>query len=190
LNCVTHDQAAAIGICSICQKAICRQCVGREAPRLACRSCIERGGVIGFEYASSLTLGSWPLVHICMAMDRSTMQPRIANGVIAVGNIAVGGVAIGGIACGLLTLGARQSDFCARSVVPHWDWGSRLVVSRWDPWPSAVRRLGSSTPSAAQRLDLPSSMGGGATKLHACLWNDGSANGCGHRRVGEIHAHL
>jgi hypothetical protein len=108
MNCFTHDQAAAIGICSICQKAICRQCVGREAPRLACRSCIERSGVIGFEYASSLTFGSWPLVHICMGVDPGTMRPKIAKGVIAVGNIAVGGVAIGGIACGLVTLGGAS----------------------------------------------------------------------------------
>jgi hypothetical protein len=115
LNCFTHDQAAAIGICSISQKAICRQCVGREAPRIACRSCIQHVGVVGFEYASSLTLGSWPLVHICMGMDRSTMRPRIADGVIAVRNIAVGGVAIGGIACGLLTLGgASIGILCAR----------------------------------------------------------------------------
>jgi hypothetical protein len=105
LNCFTHDRVAAVGICSICQKAICRQCVGREAPRLACGWCIERGGVIRFDYASSLTLGSWPLVHICMGMDQSTMRPKIAKGVIAVGNIAVGGLAMGGIACGLLTLG-------------------------------------------------------------------------------------
>jgi hypothetical protein len=108
MNCFTHDQAAAIGICSICQKAICRQCVGREAPRLACRACIERGGVIGFEYASSLTMGNWPLVHICMGMNPSTMRPKVAKGLVAVGNIAVGGVAIGGIACGLFTLGGAS----------------------------------------------------------------------------------
>jgi hypothetical protein len=108
MNCFTHAPATAVGLCSICQKAICLQCVGREAPRLVCRSCIERGVVFGFEYVSPLSFGNWPLVHICTGIDPNTMRPKVAKGVIAVGNIAVGGVAIGGIACGLFTLGGAS----------------------------------------------------------------------------------
>jgi hypothetical protein len=69
---------------------------------------MERGVVLGFEYVSSLTLGSWPLIHICMGVDPRTMRPKVAKGVIALGNIAVGGLAIGGIACGVLAVGGAS----------------------------------------------------------------------------------
>ena len=62
----------------------------------------------GFDYKSSITVGSWPLVHICAGVDPETMRPRIAKGVIAIGNIAVGVVAIGGLACGLITVGGAS----------------------------------------------------------------------------------
>ena len=79
--------------------------MGRETPRLVCTACTERGGVIGYEYRSSATIGGWPLVHICMGIDAVTMRPRVAKGLIAIGNIAVGGLAIGGLSFGLLTIG-------------------------------------------------------------------------------------
>jgi len=106
MNCYTHTSSPAVGICSICQKAVCHDCVGRDAPRLACRTCIERGSLIyGFEYKSSVTIGEWPLVHICMGLDPITMRPRAAKGVIAIGNIAIGGLALGGLTLGLVAIG-------------------------------------------------------------------------------------
>ena len=103
MNCFVHDRRAAIGICASCQKAVCLDCVGRDQPRLACRTCAEHRRVLGFEYRSVAAIGDWPLLHICAGMDPVTMRPRVAKGVIAIGNIAIGGVAVGGVACGLVT---------------------------------------------------------------------------------------
>ena len=118
MNCFTHSRTAAVGMCAVCQKGICPECVAREAPRLVCRTCVSRAGAIGFgwsgwygygyEYKSSMTIGSWPLVHVCSGVDPVTMRLRIAKGVIAIGNVAVGVLAIGGVACGLLTVGGAS----------------------------------------------------------------------------------
>lgn len=108
MNCYIHDRATAVGVCALCQKVVCRECVGRETPRLVCRTCIERRAVLGFEYRSSASIGGWPLVHICSGVDPVTMRPKIAKGVIAIGNVAVGGVAIAGLACGLVTVGGAS----------------------------------------------------------------------------------
>jgi hypothetical protein len=48
MNCFTHSGAAAVGMCVLCQKGICHECVARETPRLVCRACDARGGVPGF----------------------------------------------------------------------------------------------------------------------------------------------
>ncbi len=121
MNCFVHGRTAAVGLCASCQKAVCRECVARDTPRLVCRTCAARGGALSYpwygygygygpsyEYKSSLTLGGWPLVHVCAGIDPETLRPRVAKGVIAIGNIAVGVVAIGGLACGLLTLGGAS----------------------------------------------------------------------------------
>jgi hypothetical protein len=63
---------------------------------------------LGYEYQSSITVGGWPLVHVCGGVDPQTLRPRIAKGVIAIGDIAVGVVAIGGVACGLFTVGGAS----------------------------------------------------------------------------------
>jgi len=105
MNCFVHERTAAIGICAVCQKAVCRACVGRDAPRLVCRACLDQRSIQGFEYRSAASIGTWPLVHICLGVDLVTMRPRVARGIIAVGNIAVGGVAIAGIALGIISLG-------------------------------------------------------------------------------------
>jgi hypothetical protein len=79
--------------------------VGRDAPRLVCRTCLGQRSIQGFEYRSAAHLGSWPLIHICMGVDLATMRPRVARGIIAIGNVAVGGVAIAGVALGIISLG-------------------------------------------------------------------------------------
>ncbi len=108
MNCFNHDRAAAVGLCSVCQKAVCRECVDRDTPRLVCRTCIQQRAVLGFEYRSGVTIGGWPLIHICAGVDPVTMRPRVAKGVVAIGNMAVGGVAIAGLACGLVTIGGAS----------------------------------------------------------------------------------
>jgi hypothetical protein len=118
MNCFTHSGKAAVGMCVLCQKGICHECVARQTPRLVCRTCAARPGALGFgwygwygygyEYRSSTTIGGWPLVHMGAGVDPVTMRPRVARGVIAVGNIAVGVLAIGGLACGLFTVGGAS----------------------------------------------------------------------------------
>lgn len=108
MNCFIHDRTAAVGFCTLCQKGVCRECVGRETPGLVCRSCVQGRKVIGFEYKSRINIGSWPLIHICAGMDPETMRPKIARGILAVGNIAVGVVAIAGLACGVVAVGGAS----------------------------------------------------------------------------------
>jgi len=105
MNCFTHPRAAAVGLCALCQRGVCGECVSRDAPRIVCRACAERGGVIGYEYKSSASIGGWPLVHVCAGVDPLTMRPRIAKGIVAIGNISVGAVAVGGVALGLVSAG-------------------------------------------------------------------------------------
>lgn len=108
MNCFVHERVAAIGVCGVCQKAVCRQCLGREAPRLVCRTCTESRSIYGYEYRSEMTVAGIPLIHVCAGVDPATMRPKVARGVIAIGNIAIGGVAIGGLSCGLITLGGAS----------------------------------------------------------------------------------
>jgi len=118
MNCFTHGRNPAVGMCVVCQKGICHECVGRETPRLVCRACSATGASpaygwsgwygYGYEYKSSTTIGGWPLVHVCSGIDPVTMRPRVARGVVAIGNLAVGGLAIGGLACGLFTIGGAS----------------------------------------------------------------------------------
>jgi hypothetical protein len=108
MNCFLHDRTAAVGLCSICQKAVCHECVGREAPRLVCRTCLQAGTVVGFEYRSRASVGGWPLIHVCAGVDPVTMRPKVARGIVAIGNVAVGGIAIAGVACGLISVGGAS----------------------------------------------------------------------------------
>ena len=108
MNCFIHDRGVAVGLCAACQRAVCRECVGRDAPRVVCRNCVQGRAILGFEYRSRASIGTWPLVHICMGVDPATMRPRIARGFLAIGNIAVGALAVGGLACGLITLGGAS----------------------------------------------------------------------------------
>lgn len=125
MNCFTHGGQAAVGMCALCQRGVCRACVGRDTPRIVCAGCIASrnigsygwGGLgwygFGFEYRSATVIGGWPLVHVCSGVDPVTMRPRIAMGVVAIGNVAVGGLAIGGVACGLLAVGGATFGLLA-----------------------------------------------------------------------------
>jgi hypothetical protein len=105
MNCFIHERVAAAGLCVLCQRAVCRECIGRDAPRLVCRTCVERRPIMGFEYRSSATIAGWPLIHVCAGVDPVTMRPRVAKGVVAIGNVAIGAIAVAGVACGFVTLG-------------------------------------------------------------------------------------
>jgi hypothetical protein len=115
VTCFTHSHTAAVGMCGLCQKGICRECVAADMPRLVCRACAARGSVLpygwygwygyGYEYRSAATIAGWPLIHACAGVDPVTMRPRIAKGVVAIGNVAIGVLAIGGLAFGLFTVG-------------------------------------------------------------------------------------
>jgi len=119
MNCFTHIRNPAVGMCAVCQKGLCPECVARQAPRLVCRTCATAvlpgfgwGGLYGYgysyEYKSSTTIGGWPLVHVCSGIDPVTMRLRVARGIVAIGNVAVGVLAIGGVAIGLLTVGGAS----------------------------------------------------------------------------------
>lgn len=105
MNCFVHDRSPAIGLCTSCQKGVCRECVGQDTPRVVCRTCTQERRVLGYEYRSAVAIGNWPLIHICAGVDPVTMRPRVAKGIIAVGNVAIGVVAIAGLSCGLVALG-------------------------------------------------------------------------------------
>jgi hypothetical protein len=118
MNCFTHSRNAAVGMCALCQRGVCHECIANDMPRIVCRTCAARGSVrpfgwygwygYGYEYRSSTTIGGWPLIHVCAGIDPVTMRPRIARGVVAIGSVAVGVLAIGGLACGLFTLGGAS----------------------------------------------------------------------------------
>jgi hypothetical protein len=40
LNGYVHDPVPAVGVCAACQRALCRESVGRDTRRLICRSCL------------------------------------------------------------------------------------------------------------------------------------------------------
>ncbi len=104
MECFTHARVPAVGVCAVCQKAVCRECIGTHAPRLVCRTCAARG-IIGFEYRSAAAIGNLPLVHVCTGVDPVTLRPRVAKGIVAIGNIAMGAIAFGGLSLGLVTFG-------------------------------------------------------------------------------------
>ena len=43
MNCFTHSRSAAVGMCAICQKGVCHECVARQTPRLMCTDCAAHG---------------------------------------------------------------------------------------------------------------------------------------------------
>ena len=59
MNCFLHDRSPAVGLCASCQKAVCRECVGRGAPRVICRACMQGPNIMGFEYRSTFISVDW-----------------------------------------------------------------------------------------------------------------------------------
>lgn len=104
MHCYAHPGTEAVGVCTVCGKALCRECVASDAPQLLCKSCLNRP-LFGFEYRSGLSLGNLPFIHVCTGIDPVTRRPKVARGVIAIGNIAVGVVALGGLSLGFFSLG-------------------------------------------------------------------------------------
>jgi hypothetical protein len=64
-----------------------------------------KGGIFGFDYRSSWTLGGLPLVHIATT--------GTAKGIFAIGSTAVGVLAIGGLASGVIAIGGLASGVLA-----------------------------------------------------------------------------
>jgi len=112
MQCYVHGGTEAIGVCGVCGRGICRECVLTDAPRLMCRACAD-STLYGYEYKSELSIGSLPLVHICTGVDPVTRRPRVAKGVIAIGNLAMGVFAMGGLAVGLFSLGGLSLGLLA-----------------------------------------------------------------------------
>ena len=104
MHCYVHAGTEAVGVCSACGRALCRDCVASDATRLLCRGCASRP-LYGFEYRSELSLGNLPFVHVCTGVDPVTQRPKVARGVVAIGNIAVGVFALGGLSLGFFSLG-------------------------------------------------------------------------------------
>ncbi len=104
MHCFAHPGTEAVGVCIVCGKALCRDCVASDAPRLVCKGCSGQP-LFGFEYRSEVSLGSLPFIHVCTGVDPVTRRPKVARGVIAIGNIAVGVVALGGLSLGFFSLG-------------------------------------------------------------------------------------
>src|SRR5258707_1491958 len=106
--CFVHSRSAAVGMCTLCQKGACHECVALESPRLVCRDCAARGRAAGYgwywwgwsgdgygyEYKSSATIGGGPLVHFFAGIDSVTIRPMFARGCVAIRVLAVGGLAI------------------------------------------------------------------------------------------------
>ncbi len=105
MRCFVHTETESVGVCSLCGKAVCRDCVAASEPKLICRGCVGQGVIFGFEYRSAAEIGGWPVVHICTGVDPVTMKPKIAKGIIAIGNLSVGAFAFGGLALGLVSVG-------------------------------------------------------------------------------------
>jgi ribosomal protein L40E len=122
MNCFKHERVAAVGMCAVCQKGVCRECVARDTPRIVCRTCVDRGGVLGFEYRSKAAIGGWPLIHICAGVDPITMRPKVAIGGLAIGYFH----AMGGAAIAPAIINGTRCDEAAREFFVRWFGSARL----------------------------------------------------------------
>ena len=51
MNCFTHSRTPAVGMCVVCQKGVCHECVARQSPRLVCRTCSTAAAPVGFGWS-------------------------------------------------------------------------------------------------------------------------------------------
>lgn len=82
----------------------CLKCGKEISPEaLICPHCGHPNKkVYGFQWRSSASVGSWPLVHIAFGKDAKTGKWLIAKGVVAIGQYAVGVVTIAQFGIGAL----------------------------------------------------------------------------------------
>ena len=115
VNCFSHGVKAAVGLCSLCQKGVCRECVAMDTPRLVCAGCLQwressgyRWGWYGYGFEIQIRHDHRRLAaraRLQRLRPGDDAPARIARGIVAIGNIAVGGLAIGSIAVGGATIG-------------------------------------------------------------------------------------
>ena len=114
MNCFTHGGKAAVGMCALCQKGVCRECVARDAPRLVCAGCVERRESAGY---------SWGWYGYGFEYESATIIAGVAFGLVAVGGVSIGvlaavgglavgaGVSVGGLAIGSIAVGGAAIGF-------------------------------------------------------------------------------
>ncbi len=119
MNCINHAFRPAVGICKVCGKALCLECLAETPGGIVCKGRCEgklaaaaAPAVIGFvayrgiRKRSKATLFGLPLLDIAMGPDPATGEMRgHARGIIAIGDMATGGFAFGGLARGLIAFG-------------------------------------------------------------------------------------
>ena len=144
MNCFTHSRTPAVGMCVVCQKGVCHECVARQSPRLVCRTCSTAAAPVGFgwsgwygygyEYKSSMTIG-WLAARPCVlrrrsghdasasgqrhCRDRQCCRRRSGHRRRGVGLLTVGGASIGllmAIGGAALGLGVSVGGFALGSV--------------------------------------------------------------------------
>ena len=42
MKCYVHKDRDAVGICSVCYKGVCKDCIGTDDPRIICKSCLKK----------------------------------------------------------------------------------------------------------------------------------------------------
>ncbi len=43
MKCYFHPKKDAVGLCSVCYKAVCKDCVGDDTPEIICKTCMRKG---------------------------------------------------------------------------------------------------------------------------------------------------
>ena len=82
----------------------CSQCFEQISPEaVSCPHCGHPHKMYrSFEWRSSATMGSWPLVHVAFGRNKKTGKWLVAKGIIAIGQYAMGVVTIAQFGIGLV----------------------------------------------------------------------------------------
>jgi hypothetical protein len=72
MNCFTHSRSAAVGMCVLCQKGVCHECVVKDTARLVCRACLlhDLGGL----WSELLRISHHVSVDL-LGLDQQTILP-------------------------------------------------------------------------------------------------------------------